>query len=189
MEMCLKPAESAGLLQSDHSGTHTGLTDTQTPITRSLRLPAVPGTPLLRQRGPTTLLFNPAVFTSTDGARHPGLNRHPPATVIQTFISAQQQQSTSLPRFRFPHLSQPPPESSRVTSRSFYGHRCIISVEHDFRLQEGQVVRTWKVGDPPEGSPQCTTPQPTTPHQQDSPQPVRPPATTKKNRKKCFWFL
>lgn len=65
----------------------------------------------------------------------------------------------------------------------------ISSVEHDFRLQEGQVVRTWKVGDPPEGSPQTPTPQPTTPHQQDSPQPVRPPATTKKNRKKCFWFL
>ncbi|XP_060917361.1 mucin-2 isoform X2 [Labrus mixtus] len=67
---------------------------------------------------------------------------------------------------------------------------CIIySVEHDFRLQEGQVVRTWKVGDPPEGMPQPPTPQPPTPHQQDSPQPVRPPATTKKNRKKCFWFL
>ncbi|KAM4719437.1 uncharacterized protein FYW61_015226 isoform 2-T4 [Anableps anableps] len=67
---------------------------------------------------------------------------------------------------------------------------CIIySVEHDFRLQEGQVVRTWKVGDPPEGSPQTPTPQATTPHQQDSPQLVRPPATTKKNRKKCFWFL
>ncbi|KAM9734959.1 uncharacterized protein ACNS7B_014351 isoform 2-T2 [Menidia menidia] len=34
---------------------------------------------------------------------------------------------------------------------------CIIySVEHDFRLQEGQVVRTWKVGDPPEGSPPTT---------------------------------
>lgn len=63
------------------------------------------------------------------------------------------------------------------------------SVEHDFRLQEGQVVRTWKVGDPPEGSPQPSTPQATTPHQQDSPQAVRPPATTKKNRKKCFWFL
>ncbi|XP_047425636.1 mucin-5AC isoform X2 [Mugil cephalus] len=63
------------------------------------------------------------------------------------------------------------------------------SVEHDFRLQEGQVVRTWKVGDPPEGSPQTPVPQPATPHQQDSPQPVRPPATTKKNRKKCFWFL
>ncbi|XP_034997495.2 mucin-5AC isoform X2 [Hippoglossus stenolepis] len=67
---------------------------------------------------------------------------------------------------------------------------CIIySVEHDFRLQEGQVVRTWKVGDPPEGSPQPSTPQASTPNQQDSPQPVRPPATTKKNRKKCFWFL
>ncbi|XP_034566161.1 mucin-2 isoform X2 [Notolabrus celidotus] len=67
---------------------------------------------------------------------------------------------------------------------------CIIySVEHDFRLQEGQVVRTWKVGDPPEGMPQPPTPQPPTPNQQDSPQPVRPPATTKKNRKKCFWFL
>ncbi|XP_056289182.1 serine/arginine repetitive matrix protein 1 [Pseudoliparis swirei] len=67
---------------------------------------------------------------------------------------------------------------------------CIIySVEHDFRLQEGQVVRTWKVGDPPEGSPQTPTPQPSTPNQQDSPQPVRPPATTRKNRKKCFWFL
>ncbi|XP_054612783.1 proline-rich protein 36 isoform X2 [Dunckerocampus dactyliophorus] len=70
---------------------------------------------------------------------------------------------------------------------------CIIySVEHDFRLQEGQVVRTWKVGDPPEGSPQIvaeTTPPCTTPNQQESPQAVRPPATTKKNRKKCFWFL
>ncbi|TNN76598.1 Proprotein convertase subtilisin/kexin type 5 [Liparis tanakae] len=44
-------------------------------------------------------------------------------------------------------------------------------VEHDFRLQEGQVVRTWKVGDPPEGSPQTPTPQPSTPSQQDSPQP------------------
>ncbi|XP_030005669.1 flocculation protein FLO11 isoform X2 [Sphaeramia orbicularis] len=67
---------------------------------------------------------------------------------------------------------------------------CIIySVEHDFRLQEGQVVRTWKVGDPPEGLPPSPTPPPTTPNQQDSPQPVRPPATTKKNRKKCFWFL
>ncbi|TDH02200.1 hypothetical protein EPR50_G00170410 [Perca flavescens] len=67
---------------------------------------------------------------------------------------------------------------------------CIIySVEHDFRLQEGQVVRTWKVGDPPEGSPQTATPQHSEPHQQDSPQPVRPPATNKKNRKKCFWFL
>ncbi|TKS84699.1 hypothetical protein D9C73_018533 [Collichthys lucidus] len=63
-------------------------------------------------------------------------------------------------------------------------------VEHDFRLQEGQVVRTWKVGDPPEGgSPQPAAPQPSTPHQQDSPQAVRPPAATKKNRKKCFWFL
>ncbi|XP_029693735.1 mucin-5B isoform X1 [Takifugu rubripes] len=68
---------------------------------------------------------------------------------------------------------------------------CIIySVEHDFRLQEGQVVRTWKVGDPPEGMPQPATPQCSTPSQQDSPQPVRPPAAvTKKNRKKCFWFL
>ncbi|XP_061783289.1 uncharacterized protein [Nerophis lumbriciformis] len=70
---------------------------------------------------------------------------------------------------------------------------CIIySVEHDFRLQEGQVVRTWKVGDPPEGSPQtpaATTPPCTTPNQQESPQAVHPAATTKKNRKKCFWFL
>lgn len=63
-------------------------------------------------------------------------------------------------------------------------------MEHDFRLQEGQVVRTWKVGDPPEGMPQPATPQSTTPSQQDSPQAVRPPpAVTKKNRKKCFWFL
>lgn len=70
-------------------------------------------------------------------------------------------------------------------SLSFY----LSSVEHDFRLQEGQVVRTWKVGDPVEGLPQPATPQPTTVQQQDSPQPVRPPASTKKNRKKCFWFL
>ncbi|XP_055369460.1 mucin-2 isoform X2 [Betta splendens] len=67
---------------------------------------------------------------------------------------------------------------------------CIIySVEHDFRLQEGQVVRTWKVGDPPEGSPQPAAPPPPTVQQQDSPQPVRPPAASKKTRKKCFWFL
>ncbi|XP_019745765.1 mucin-2 isoform X2 [Hippocampus comes] len=67
---------------------------------------------------------------------------------------------------------------------------CIIySVEHDFRLQEGQVVRTWKVGDPPEGSPQTSSPPSSTPSQQDSPQAVRPVAPSKKNRKKCFWFL
>ncbi|XP_041754865.2 proline-rich protein 36 [Coregonus clupeaformis] len=71
---------------------------------------------------------------------------------------------------------------------------CIIySVEHDFRLQEGAVIRTWRVGDPPEGSPLATvTPQPTTPHRQDSPLPVtpaRPSHSGKKSRKKCFWFL
>uniref|UniRef100_A0A8C6SCC1 Uncharacterized protein n=1 Tax=Neogobius melanostomus TaxID=47308 RepID=A0A8C6SCC1_9GOBI len=67
---------------------------------------------------------------------------------------------------------------------------CIIySVEHDFRLQEGQVVRTWKVGDPPEARPQTPTPPPSTPNQQDSPQAERPPVSAKKNRKKCFWFL
>ncbi|XP_072310761.1 uncharacterized protein [Eucyclogobius newberryi] len=67
---------------------------------------------------------------------------------------------------------------------------CIIySVEHDFRLQEGQVVRKWKVGDPPEDRPQTPTPPPSTPLQQDSPQAVRPPISAKKNRKKCFWFL
>lgn len=68
----------------------------------------------------------------------------------------------------------------------------LFSVEHDFRLQEGQVVRTWKVGDPPEGLPQTPSPQAATPHQQDSPQLVRTPAAAaaaKKNRKKCFWFL
>uniref|UniRef100_UPI0037E94D84 mucin-2 isoform X2 n=1 Tax=Semicossyphus pulcher TaxID=241346 RepID=UPI0037E94D84 len=76
------------------------------------------------------------------------------------------------------------------SDRGCVGNRVLYShVEHDFRLQEGQVVRTWKVGDPPEGMPPPPTPQPPTPHQQDSPQPVRPPATTKKNRKKCFWFL
>ncbi|GLD75551.1 flocculation protein FLO11 isoform X1 [Lates japonicus] len=64
------------------------------------------------------------------------------------------------------------------------------SVEHDFRLQEGQVVQHMEGGRPSGGlAPQPSTPQATTPHQQDSPQPVRPPATTKKNRKKCFWFL
>ncbi|CAL8405654.1 unnamed protein product [Arctogadus glacialis] len=76
---------------------------------------------------------------------------------------------------------------------------CIIySVEHDFRLQEGQVVRKWKVGDPPEGSPQSTANPPTqpgTPHRQDSPQPAQQqqqqqaPGSGKKHRKKCFWFL
>ncbi|XP_013994106.2 formin-like protein 20 [Salmo salar] len=71
---------------------------------------------------------------------------------------------------------------------------CIIySVEHDFRLQEGAVTRTWRVEDPPEGSPlPAVTPQPTTPHRQETPLPVtpaRPPHSGKKSRKKCFWFL
>ncbi|KAF3848645.1 hypothetical protein F7725_015142 [Dissostichus mawsoni] len=61
--------------------------------------------------------------------------------------------------------------------------------ESQMDVNEGQVVRTWKVGDPPEGSPQTPTPQHSTPQQLDSPQAERPPATTKKNRKKCFWFL
>ncbi|XP_031433331.1 uncharacterized protein LOC116222780 [Clupea harengus] len=60
---------------------------------------------------------------------------------------------------------------------------CIIySVEHDFRLQEGQVTRNWKVPVPQEaeqGSPQTVLPA----RDQDSPQSV------KKSRKKCFWFL
>ncbi|XP_023816560.1 mucin-5AC isoform X1 [Oryzias latipes] len=60
---------------------------------------------------------------------------------------------------------------------------CIIySVEHDFRLQEGQVVRTWKVGDPPEGSPQTATPPPATPLHQESPKTVQPSVASKKNR-------
>ncbi|KAK6322730.1 hypothetical protein J4Q44_G00075220 [Coregonus suidteri] len=71
---------------------------------------------------------------------------------------------------------------------------CIIySVEHDFRLQEGAVTRTWRVEDRPEGSPlAAVTPQPTTPHRQESPllvTPARPPHSGKKSRKKCFWFL
>ncbi|XP_029481956.2 basic proline-rich protein-like [Oncorhynchus nerka] len=71
---------------------------------------------------------------------------------------------------------------------------CIIySVEHDFRLQEGAVTRTWRVEDPPEVSLLPTvTPQPTTPHRQETPLPVtlaRPPHSGKKSRKKCFWFL
>uniref|UniRef100_A0AAV2IT88 P/Homo B domain-containing protein n=1 Tax=Knipowitschia caucasica TaxID=637954 RepID=A0AAV2IT88_KNICA len=53
------------------------------------------------------------------------------------------------------------------------------------QIEEGQVVRTWKVGDPPEERPQTPTPPPSTPLQQDSPQAVRPPVC-KKNRKKCF---
>lgn len=65
----------------------------------------------------------------------------------------------------------------------------LCSVEHDFRLQEGQVVRTWKVGDPPEGSPQTATPPPATPLHQESPKTVQPSVASKKNRKKCFWFL
>ncbi|KAG5272969.1 hypothetical protein AALO_G00171270 [Alosa alosa] len=63
---------------------------------------------------------------------------------------------------------------------------CIIySVEHDFRLQEGQVTRAWKVPEPQEseqGSPQTVLQSPPG-RNQDSPQSV------KKSRKKCFWFL
>ncbi|XP_009299438.1 uncharacterized protein isoform X2 [Danio rerio] len=64
---------------------------------------------------------------------------------------------------------------------------CIIySVEHDFRLQEGQVTRAWKVPEHQEseqGSPQLPFPPP---RQQDSPQALQ---TVKKSRRKCFWFL
>ncbi|XP_028830354.1 flocculation protein FLO11 [Denticeps clupeoides] len=60
---------------------------------------------------------------------------------------------------------------------------CIIySVEHDFRQQEGQVTRAWRVPEPQEAeqsSPQTVLP----PRSLDSPQSV------KKSRKKCFWFL
>ncbi|XP_063065831.1 mucin-2 [Engraulis encrasicolus] len=65
---------------------------------------------------------------------------------------------------------------------------CIIySVEHDFRQQEGQVTRAWRVPEHQEcehhqGSPQ--TPQPAPPRNQESPQ-----QAVKKSRKKCFWFL
>ncbi|XP_067295740.1 proteoglycan 4 isoform X2 [Pseudorasbora parva] len=64
---------------------------------------------------------------------------------------------------------------------------CIIySVEHDFRLQEGQVTRAWKVPEQQESeqsSPQLVFPPP---RQQDSPQALQ---TVKKSRRKCFWFL
>ncbi|XP_052454493.1 mucin-5AC-like isoform X1 [Carassius gibelio] len=64
---------------------------------------------------------------------------------------------------------------------------CIIySVEHDFRLQEGQVTRAWKVPEHQESeqsSPQLVF---APPHQQDSPQALQ---TVKKSRRKCFWFL
>ncbi|XP_077097927.1 uncharacterized protein LOC143749267 isoform X2 [Siphateles boraxobius] len=64
---------------------------------------------------------------------------------------------------------------------------CIIySVEHDFRLQEGQVTRAWKVPEQQESeqsSPQLVLPPP---RQQDSPQALQ---TVKKSRRKCFWFL
>ncbi|KAJ7986977.1 hypothetical protein DPEC_G00333960 [Dallia pectoralis] len=66
-------------------------------------------------------------------------------------------------------------------------------VEHDFRIQEGAVTRTWRVGDPPEGSPlAAVTPQPATPHRVDSPLPGTPARAShsgRKSRKKCFWFL
>ncbi|XDV21495.1 hypothetical protein PO909_026587 [Leuciscus waleckii] len=60
------------------------------------------------------------------------------------------------------------------------------SVEHDFRLQEGQVTRAWKVPEQQESeqsSPQLVFPPP---RQQDSPQALQ---TVKKSRRKCFWFL
>ncbi|XP_051953058.1 mucin-5AC-like isoform X1 [Xyrauchen texanus] len=64
---------------------------------------------------------------------------------------------------------------------------CIIySVEHDFRLQEGQVTRVWKVPEQKESeqsSPQLVFPPQ---RQQDSPQALQ---TVKKSRRKCFWFL
>nr|XP_055054073.1 mucin-2 isoform X2 [Misgurnus anguillicaudatus] len=64
---------------------------------------------------------------------------------------------------------------------------CIIySVEHDFRLQEGQVTRAWKVPEQQESeqsSPQLVF---SPPRQQESPQSLQ---TVKKSRRKCFWFL
>ncbi|XP_051552298.1 proline-rich protein 36-like isoform X2 [Myxocyprinus asiaticus] len=64
---------------------------------------------------------------------------------------------------------------------------CIIySVEHDFRLQEGQVTRVWKVPEQQESeqsSPQLVFPPQ---RQQDSPHALQ---TVKKSRRKCFWFL
>ncbi|XP_057206490.1 proline-rich protein 36 isoform X3 [Triplophysa rosa] len=64
---------------------------------------------------------------------------------------------------------------------------CIIySVEHDFRLQEGQVTRAWKVPEQQESeqsSPQLVF---HPPRQQESPQALQ---TVKKSRRKCFWFL
>ncbi|XP_064164648.1 basic proline-rich protein [Anguilla rostrata] len=70
---------------------------------------------------------------------------------------------------------------------------CIIySVEHDFRLQEGQFTRAWRISDPPDSdhsSPQ-TGPAPTPPpRHEDSPLPPRPSHAVKKSRRKCFWFL
>ncbi|RXN08390.1 mucin-5AC-like isoform X1 [Labeo rohita] len=62
----------------------------------------------------------------------------------------------------------------------------IVHVEHDFRLQEGQVTRAWKVPEQQESeqsSPQLVFPPP---RQQDSPQALQ---TVKKSRRKCFWFL
>ncbi|MBN3276994.1 F196B protein, partial [Polyodon spathula] len=69
---------------------------------------------------------------------------------------------------------------------------CIIySVEHDFRLQEGQFQRTWRVVDP-ESSQSSPLTGSTVSHQEDSPVPKHTPTTkteSKKSKRKCFWFL
>nr|XP_015216337.1 PREDICTED: transcription initiation factor TFIID subunit 4-like [Lepisosteus oculatus] len=69
---------------------------------------------------------------------------------------------------------------------------CIIySVEHDFRLQEGQFTRAWSIVGSESGhsSPQTST---AAPRNQDSPlsRPLAPAKPEhKKGRRKCFWFL
>ncbi|KAG7476561.1 hypothetical protein MATL_G00084250 [Megalops atlanticus] len=75
--------------------------------------------------------------------------------------------------------------------RSIGGHSA--SVEHDFRLQEGQFTRAWRIAeasDSDHSSPQTAGPTPPpAPRREDSPLPARPHHAAKKSRRKCFWFL
>ncbi|MGH0177249.1 UNVERIFIED_CONTAM: hypothetical protein FKN15_074202 [Acipenser sinensis] len=67
----------------------------------------------------------------------------------------------------------------------------VHSVEHDFRLQEGQFQRTWRVVDP-ESSQSSPLTSSTASRQEDSPVPKHTPATkmeSKKSKRKCFWFM
>ncbi|XP_048876776.1 uncharacterized protein LOC125746618 isoform X1 [Brienomyrus brachyistius] len=72
---------------------------------------------------------------------------------------------------------------------------CIIySVEHDFRLQEGQFTRAWRIMEPPTSSPTAPSLGSASHAEETSsfiqtPNATRPSHVAKKGRRRCFWFL